>query len=52
MTVDASGILQAIIVAGLLGTAGTLFRAIVKLAELGVRVDDHGRRIDKLEEAP
>lgn len=50
MTLDTTTIVQALIVGGLLSTAGVLFRAVVKLAELGVRVDDHDRRIDRLED--
>jgi hypothetical protein len=48
MTIDGGGILTAVIVGGLLSTAGVLFRTVVKLAELGVRVDDHDRRLDNL----
>lgn len=49
MTLDASTIVQALIVGGLLSTAGVLFRAVVKLAELDVRVEEHDRRLGRLE---
>ena len=45
-------ILQGLIVAGLLKTATVLWNATIQLAELDVRVDDHGRRLGVLEERP
>lgn len=50
MTVNASVILQALIVSGLLATARVLWNTVIKLTELNVRVDDHGRRLGVLEE--
>ena len=49
MTIDGGGIMKAVIVGGLLTTAGVLFRTVVKLAELGVTVKNHDRRIERLE---
>jgi len=47
-----SGILQALIVGGLLSTAGVLFRTVVKLAEVGRDVVNLDRRVERLEEQP
>ena len=54
MTLDlnVSLIVQGLIVAGLLGTAKVLWNTVVRLAEIGIRVDDHGRRIERLEDEP
>lgn len=43
-------VLQGLIVGGLLSTAGVLWRAVIKLAELGIQVKDHDRRIERIEE--
>ncbi|MGH8899501.1 MAG: hypothetical protein ACRDZ4_21365 [Egibacteraceae bacterium] len=47
---DPSTIVQGFIVGGLLSTAGVLWRAVIKLAELGVEVKSHDRRIERLED--
>jgi hypothetical protein len=52
MTVDVnvSLIVQSLIVAGLLWTAQTLWSTVLKLAEVSVRVEDHTKRIERLED--
>lgn len=50
LDINVSLIVQSMIVAGLLWTAKTLWTTVLKLSEMGVRVEDHGRRIDRLEE--
>lgn len=49
MTFQLGEVLQALITAGLLGTAGVLWRTVIKLAELGVEVRNQDRRLDRLE---
>lgn len=50
MTINPELIVQGLIVGGLLSTAGVLWRAVVKLAELSVEVRNHDRRLERLED--
>ena len=45
----ALAILQALIVAALIGTAKILWATSIKLATIDEKVQDHGKRIDRLE---
>lgn len=50
MTID-QNVVNALVVGGLLSTAGVLWRAVIKLAELGVEVKNQDKRIGRLEDA-
>lgn len=52
MTLDlsAGGIVQALVVAGLGGTAKVLFDTVIELGKLGTRVDGHEKRLDRLDD--
>lgn len=51
MAFDAYTILQAVIAATLVGTARVLFNTVVELGRVTARMDEQGRRLDRLEEA-